>query len=341
MQRLRTPYDCYQLPAVKPMPKVSVIIPAYNAMTFLPETLASVLNQTFTDFEVIIVNDGSTDSIVEWLTQLTEPRIKLISQENQGLSKTRNAGIAQAQGEYIAFIDADDLWQPTKLEKQVQCLDSKSDAGLVYTWTAYIDENGKSIYQPLMSNAEGWVLEKVIENDPMTNGSSAMVRRSCLDLVGGFDPEMGSASDRDMWIRLAVHYPFALIKEPLTLYRRHTNNMTRNYQKTIQELTKVFEKTFQAFPELEYLRNCSYGWLNLYEGWNFIEQNNWKAAQNCRERALSYYPDLHSFNYYKRLTSAIMLVRWISPLRQISPGGFERFRNIYRVLRRKMPDVFS
>lgn len=102
------------------MPKVSVVIPAYNAMSYLPETVASVLNQTFEDYEVIVVNDGSKDDIKIWIAQLADTRIKLISQENQGLSGARNTGIAHAQGEYVAFLDADDLWAPTKLEKQVQ-----------------------------------------------------------------------------------------------------------------------------------------------------------------------------------------------------------------------------
>ena len=101
------------------MSKVSVIIPAYNAMNYLPQTLKSVLQQTFTDFEILIINDGSSDDIVEWSSQISDSRVKLISQINQGVSAARNTGIRNAQGEYIAFIDADDLWEPTKLEKQV------------------------------------------------------------------------------------------------------------------------------------------------------------------------------------------------------------------------------
>ena len=104
------------------MPKVSVIIPAYNAVTYLPETVESVLRKNFTDFEVLIVNDSSSVQIVQWASQVADPRGRLISQENQVLSRERNTGIAHAQAEYIAFLDADDLWEPTKLENQVRCL---------------------------------------------------------------------------------------------------------------------------------------------------------------------------------------------------------------------------
>jgi len=121
------------------MPKVSVVIPAYNAMTYLPETVESVLKQTFTNFEVLIINDGSSDHIMQWVTEISDSRVRLISQENQGLPGARNTGIAQAQGEYVAFLDANDWWEPTKLEKQVRCFEERPSVGLVYTWTALIN----------------------------------------------------------------------------------------------------------------------------------------------------------------------------------------------------------
>ncbi len=125
-------------------PKVSVVIPAYNAMTYLPETITSVLQQTYTDFEVVVVNDGSTDKIEEWIVQISDPRIKLVSQANLGLAGARNTGIRESQGKYLAFLDADDLWEPTKLEKQVKILEKNPEVGLVYTWVTYIDETGQS-----------------------------------------------------------------------------------------------------------------------------------------------------------------------------------------------------
>src|SRR4028119_2409178 len=137
------------------MPKVSVIIPAYNAMAYLPETLESVLNQTFTDFEVLIINDGSSDGIVEWASEIKDSRVKLISQENQGLSGARNTGIWSSQGEYLAFLDADDIWEPTKLEKQVQCLEEDNNIGLVSSWVSSINESGDILETYKISNFTG------------------------------------------------------------------------------------------------------------------------------------------------------------------------------------------
>jgi glycosyltransferase involved in cell wall biosynthesis len=144
------------------MPKVSVVIPAYNAMTYLPETVASVLQQTFSDFELIIVNDGSSDNVMAWASGLEDPRAKLISQENGGVSKARNTGIAQAQGQYIAFLDADDLWEPTKLKKQVHCLETNPSVGLVYTWTAVINQLGQPTRNVWTPNIEGNVWDYLI-----------------------------------------------------------------------------------------------------------------------------------------------------------------------------------
>jgi glycosyltransferase involved in cell wall biosynthesis len=256
--------------------------------------------------------------------------VKLISQENQGLCGARNTGIAHAKGDYIAFLDADDLWKPTKLEKQVRCLEDNPTVGLVYTWTAFIDQAGKRIGKVLAPHAEGNVLEQIVENDIITNGSSAIVRHSCLEIVGGFDPSTDSASDRDMWIRIAIRYPFAVIKEPLTLYRRHANNMTKNHQKTIQDLCKVFDKTFQFAPELLYLKNRCYGWISLYQAWNSIEQKDWKDAIHFRRQALSYYPKLRYSNYCLRLNLAITLMRWLGS------KGYDTMRTLNRNLRQRL-----
>src|SRR4028119_714252 len=137
------------------MPKVSVIVPAYNAMAYLPETLQSVLTQTFNSFEVLIINDGSSDEIVEWASEIKDSRVKLISQENQGLSGARNTGIWSSQGEYLAFLDADDIWEPTKLEKQVQCLDQDLSIGLVSSWVSSINESGDILETYKISNFTG------------------------------------------------------------------------------------------------------------------------------------------------------------------------------------------
>ncbi|WP_414754032.1 glycosyltransferase family 2 protein [Anabaena sp. CCY 9910] len=311
------------------MPKVSVVIPAYNAMQYLPATVESVLQQTFTDIEILIINDGSSDNILAWTAQITDPRVQVISQKNQGLSGARNMGINHASGEYIAFIDADDLWLPTKLEKQVKCLDNSPQAGLVYTWTAWTDETGKPTGVIVASDVEGYVWEQMVVNDKISNGSSAMVRRICFDKVGLFDTELTSSEDRDMWIRLAAHYHFAVVKEPLTLYRRHSQSMSKNRPKMLKNIRRVFEKTFETVPtELLYLRNRSYGWINLYTAWTCMDEKNHQEAIKYRRQALLHYPQIFFTAYFLRLSIAIVIMQLLGS------QGYDNLRSLIRNLRR-------
>ncbi|QLE56154.1 glycosyltransferase family A protein [Nostoc sp. TCL26-01] len=311
------------------MPKVTVVIPSYNGMKYLPATVESVLQQTFRDIEILIINDGSTDNIIEWATQITDPRVRLISQENQGLSGARNTGIINAAGEYIAFIDADDLWLPTKLEKQVQCLDNSPQAGLAYTWTAWTDETGKPTGVVVASHVEGDVWEQMVVNDKISNGSSAMVRRVCFDKVGLFDRELTSSEDRDMWIRLAAHYHFAVVKEPLTLYRRHSQSMSKNRPKMLKNIRRVFEKTFESVPtELLYLRNRSYAWIFLYTAWTCMDEKNYQEAIKFRQQAILHYPQIFFTSYCLRLSLAVLIMQLLGT------QGYDNLRSLTRHLRR-------
>lgn len=166
------------------MPKVSIIIPAYNAMAYLPETLESVLNQTFTDLEVLIINDGSPDGIVEWASEIKDSRVKLISQENQGLSGARNTGIWPSQGEYLAFLDADDIWEAKKLEKQVEYLEKHPDVGLVSSWISNVDRNGNFIDIYDCSEGGKDLTKALFCSNILYCGSNPLVRRICFEKVG-------------------------------------------------------------------------------------------------------------------------------------------------------------
>lgn len=294
------------------MPKVSVIIPAFNAMLYLPETVESVLRQTFTDFEVLIVNDGSSDNTAQWASQLVDPRVKLISQANQGLPGARNTGITHAQGEYLAFLDADDIWEPTKLEKQVHLLEENPTVGLVYTWSALVDHTGKSTGRVFAYCAEGDAWKKLIEENVVGCGSAAMVRRCCFETVGVFDRNLRSAEDWDMWIRIGSRYRFAVIKEPLVQYRQHPSSMSKNWQVMEQAFRIVIEKAFQsAPPELMYLKNRSYGYINLCSAWKALQSSDrdYKLAIHFRAAAIAHYPQLRFSKDYIRLSLAITAMR--------------------------------
>ncbi len=320
------------------MPKVSVVLPSYNSMTYLPETLESVLRQTFTDFEVLIINDGSSDNIVQWASGLVDPRVRLISQQNQGVSVARNTGIAQAQGEYIAFLDADDLWEPTKLEKQVPCLKDNPEIGLVHTWMAVIDQQGKPTGRVMTSNAEGEVWQQLVEQNTVAC-SSVIVRRSCFETVGVFLPRNEcpvDVEDWEMWIRVASRYPFAMVKEPLMLYRQHPNNTSKNWQSLEQAYTIVIERAFKCVPsELLYLKNRSYGHANLRLAWKCLQSidRDYKTAIHFRQQALINYPQLRFSRECLRLSLAIALMQWFGPHR------YSRVLALLYTLRRRISSV--
>lgn len=292
------------------MPKATVIIPAYNAMTYLPQTLASVLNQTFADFEVLIINDGSTDDIILWASEICDPRVRLISQDNQGLPGARNTGIAHAQGEYIAFLDADDFWEPTKLEKQANCLDSKPEVGLVYTWTLLVDQHGKSTGTVMAAQIEGNVWEKLLLGDVVGNGSSAMIRRRCFESVGLFDTELSSIEDCDMWVRIAAHYGLAVIKEVLVYYRQHPSNMSRDYDRMMHNSRLKIEKKFKNVPfDLLYLRPRAYGHASLWLAWKIVfDGGDSTKARTFAQQAILHYPQMFFSAKYLRLQLALMLL---------------------------------
>lgn len=311
------------------MPKVTVVIPAYNAMTYLPETLDSVLKQTFADFEVLIVNDGSSDRIIQWASEITDSRVKLISQSNQGLSAARNTGIVHAQGEYVAFLDADDLWEPTKLEKQVHCLDSKPEVGLVYTWTLLVDQQLRSTRTVTASHTEGNVWEKLLLGDVIGSGSSAMIRRICFETVGLFDTELSSIEDCDMWVRIAACYPLAVIKEVLVYYRQHFTNMSKDYNKMMQNSRLKIEKKFQNVPfELLYLRPRSYGHAFLWLAWKIIfDGGDPEKASYFAQQAILHYPQMKYSAKFLRLQFVLLLVRLFGA------DSYTQLRNLRHKLR--------
>jgi glycosyltransferase involved in cell wall biosynthesis len=317
------------------MPKVSVVIPAYNAMTYLPETVESVLRQTFTDFEVLIIDDGSPDQVVQWASQLSDSRVKLISQKNQGLPGARNTGIAHAQGEYIAFLDADDLWEPTKLEKQVRCLDENPAVGLVHTWMVLVDEQGKSTGKVMPSNAEGHVWKQLAERNAIAC-PSVVVRRCCFERVGVFDRNLRSLEDWDMWIRIAAQYPFAVIKEPLAYYRQLSGSMSKNCQVMEESFRTVIERIFQSAPsDLLYLKNRTYGHANLCLAWKALQSadRNYKLALQFRQQAISHFPELRYSREYIRLSLAIAALQWFGSHR------YGKVLALIHALRRRISSV--
>ncbi|MBD2363320.1 glycosyltransferase [Anabaena minutissima FACHB-250] len=313
------------------MPKVSVIIPAYNAINYLPETIKCLFNQTFDDFEVIIVDDGSSDGTAEWVSQIKDSRVKLVSQQNQGSSGARNTGIKHSQCEFIAFMDADDFWQPTKLEKQIRVLESNPEIGLVYNWVAYINEKSEPTGRIVKPDAEGYIWDKFTARNLIECGSVPMIRSQCFEQVGVFDASIDAAPDWDMWLRIAAVYPCALIREPLVSYRQHSHNKSKNYPQLIHDFRTIFEKAFQSAPvEFLHLRKRSYGNLYLLLAWKCLQSKDRdnKQADVFRQQALKHDFLIIFTKEYIRLSVAIALMHWLGD------NGYQQFIQIFYSLRR-------
>ena len=218
-------------------PLVSVIIPAFNAARFIAETLTSAQAQTWPDLEIIVVDDGSTDdtaAIVE-AAAATDPRITLIRQANAGVAAARNAAIAAAKGDYVAPLDADDLWHPENISAQVAALERAGPGTAVaYAWHVRIDAAGRICGNgPRVLVEEGAAaLARVVERDFIGNGSSTVIRRGCILEVGGYDPTLRARQGEDcedvaLTIALAERWNFAPVPRRLVGYRQHGASMSR------------------------------------------------------------------------------------------------------------------
>ena len=295
-------------------PMVTVVIPCYNSLRYIAETMETVLKQTYQDFEVLVVNDGSTDGTADWVNVLSdrEPKVRMVSQANQGLAGARCTGVTNARGKYVAFIDDDDLWELTKLAKQVNSLESNPQAGLCYTWTALTDSEGKPTGRVIASNAEGNVWQAMTEMNIVCCGSTPMIRRSCFDDVGLFDRQVSPSDDWDMWWRIAAKYEFTVIKEPLILYRQHPNNSSKKCDRMLETSRILIERNFANAPtELLHLRNRSYGCIYLYLGWRAIENNDYQQADEFRDRAIAHRSQLAYSAKSIRLKVAILMQRYL------------------------------
>jgi glycosyltransferase involved in cell wall biosynthesis len=245
------------------MPKVSVIIPIYNVATVVAETLKSVLAQTYTDFEVLIIDDGSTDDSVAICQEFQDERFRMIHQQNRGLAGARNTGIRHAQGDYLAFLDSDDLWLPEKLERHVQHLETAPEVGVSFSRSHFIDAEGQplGIYQmpKLTDITPGYLFCR----NPISNGSCVVIRKAVLaeirfqdNLYGVvedfyFDDSFRQSEDIECWLRIALQTSWKIegIPEALTLYRVNMGGLSANTLNQYVAWERILVKTQASHPE--------------------------------------------------------------------------------------------
>lgn len=246
-------------------PLISVIIPAFNSEKTIQETIESVLNQTWKNLEIIVVNDGSQDSTLDIVTSIKDPRLKVFSYPNAGVADSRNRGISQAGGEFISFLDADDLWTTDKLETQLKALQENPQAGVAYSWTDYIDENSQFLRGGFHSTANGDVYAELLKSNFLANGSSVLIRAQALNEVGGFDKSFTPAEDWDMYLRLAARYHFVVIPSPQILYRVTSTSASSNVFKMEAVSLRIINQYYrQASQDIQYQKKESLASLYQY-----------------------------------------------------------------------------
>jgi glycosyltransferase involved in cell wall biosynthesis/peptidoglycan/xylan/chitin deacetylase (PgdA/CDA1 family) len=235
---------------------VTVVIPAYNAAHTVDETLRSVRSQTHRNLEILVVDDGSMDATPAIVANhaAVDARVRLIAQENAGVAAARNRGIAEAKSDLIAPLDADDLWAPSKIEKQLWALRQAGEkTALVYTWFAVIDSDGHVRDLEHQPRDAGQVLRRMCRGNLVGNGSSALMRKSAIVEAGGFDSGLRSAhaqgcEDLLLYFRIAERHDFALVPEHLTGYRRHPETMSEDALQMLRSYHLVTREMYRKYP---------------------------------------------------------------------------------------------
>lgn len=244
-------------------PLVSAIIPNYNYARYVGEAVESALGQTYPNIEVIVVDDGSTDNSLEVLEQYRD-RIKIIEQKNSGVCVARNRGVAESTGEYIAFLDADDVWLPEKIAVQMNEFEEAPEAAFANCGMQLIDLDGKPLGS-LVEGKSGNVSSTLLSfNEPATVGiaSTGLVSRKMFETVGGFDSRLSTAADWDFCFRLSASGDFIFNPKPMVKYRMHSSNMHGNIAVMEKDMVLCFDKAFSEVGEHQDHRNEYYG--NLF-----------------------------------------------------------------------------
>lgn len=275
---------------------VSVVIPCYNHAHYVHFALQSILVQTFSAWEAIVVDDGSTDDTPTVVAQFTDARIRYIRQENQGLSAARNTGVSAAQGEYVAFLDADDEWQPRFLERCVAVLASNATLAGVYSLAQFIDPQGEALPQVGGQVVPSSAFRKRLLEGGFFPPCTTLVRTALVREAGLFDTRLTSLEDWDLWLRLSVHHQMQGIPEALARYRVYPGSMSTHVERMHANRQAVLAKHLGAFAgspqDWSNEKRCAYGFAYRCTAIDFIQQGNWDAGWRFLEEGLVVWPHL-------------------------------------------------
>lgn len=287
------------------MPTVSVIMPVYNVERYVERSIRSVLEQTFTDFELILVDDGGTDGSVAICWSFDDPRIRIHSQMNRGLAGARNAGIRVARGALIALLDSDDLWHPEKLARHVAHLATRPGVGISFSGSAMIDESDRPIGISMRPALRDLGPADIFCRNPVGNGSAPVIRRAVFDDIaftvdrGGvaetsyFDETFRYGEDIECWMRMAcaTSWRFEGISGDLTLYRIVSGGLSANTDKMYEHWQRMFKKVSRMAPDLVAGHgHRARGYQLRYYARRGVRERQGRAALRCFAAAMASHP---------------------------------------------------
>jgi len=299
------------------MAKVTVIVPAYNAEQTIVATIASVQQQTYQDWELIVIDDGSSDRTPELLKRIREQRMRVYHYSNAGVSVARNRGIALAQGELIAFLDADDLWSADKLELQVAALEQYPHAAVAYSWTYFMNATATTIHAAPGVWFEGDVYQQLLVRNFLYSGSNPLVRRDALVLVGGFEPMLTHGEDWELFVRLAAVVQFVVVPVGQVFYRQSSTSASAQVELMEQRLLLVIDSVFSAAPP-QFLSLKTHCLANLY---HYLTQlclkrvshpKGTKQAKQMLWKAISIRPQMLLDRHTQTLLFKLLILRFFS-----------------------------
>lgn len=274
--------------------KVSVIMPVYNREKYIGCAIESVLRQTYADFELLVIDDGSTDHTGEVVAACRDPRVKYFKRQHSGISAAMNHGLRVASGRYIARLDSDDIWLPEMLASQIGILEREPETGVVYAKAQQIDENGNRMTE--VRGREPHLPDDSLMSmlfEDFTCNITVVSRRHCLDLAGLFDTSLHGNEDWDMWLRVARHCTFKFNDKILAFFRSHAGNITKSsspfFNEILESRVRVLDKAFSdpnMSPQLMQCKPLAYGNVYVSIGAQWLSAGRYSKALSVFKNAL-------------------------------------------------------
>lgn len=287
------------------MTSVSVVIPAYNAAAYVGAAIDSVLAQTLKDLEIIVVDDGSTDETPLVLERFGS-RIRAIRQQNRGVSAARNRGIDESHGRYVAFLDADDLWLPAKLQRQIEALAADGVKQACYTSHLLVTEQLRPLRAHRSPRRSTALDDLLARGNVIGSPSSVVCERELFSAAGGFDEAFSLCADWEMWLRIAARTDFLYVDEPLVQYRVRSGSMSSNVPTLERESLAILRRGFDAHSRpLHARRRSSFAFNYMVLAGSYLRAGSFGDAARCVLQSLMRDPRQATqlFSYADRLAS--------------------------------------